>query len=98
MPVTLRNRNPSRSRSARKAVTNADHAEVHGIAPRPVAHGADHRRASVRGPVAGASGSGHQAAALARSALAVCGLAVLVVLVLVGPRRGAGPVTGLAPR
>jgi hypothetical protein len=31
MPVTLRNHNPSRSRSAGKAVTNADHAEVHGI-------------------------------------------------------------------
>ena len=35
MPVTLRNRNPGRSRSARKAVANADHAEVHGIAPYP---------------------------------------------------------------
>ena len=33
MPVTLRNHNPGQPRSARNDVTNADHAEVHGIAP-----------------------------------------------------------------
>src|SRR5258708_37516126 len=32
MPVTLRNRIPRRSRSARNAVTNTDHAEVKSMA------------------------------------------------------------------
>ena len=31
MPVTLRNRNPRRSRLTQTAVTNTNHAEVHGI-------------------------------------------------------------------
>jgi hypothetical protein len=33
MPVTLRNRNPRQSRLTQNAVTNTDHAEVHGIDP-----------------------------------------------------------------